>query len=55
MMNKYNTLYHMDWSGLSFPPLGDPSNPGIKLGSPKLPGGFLPSKPPGKPQQISAC
>ena len=39
------------WSGLSFPPLGDPPDPGIKpvpLGSPALTGGFFTTVPPRK-------
>ena len=37
------------WSGLPFPPQGDLLNPGIKLGSPALAGGFFTTQPPGKP------
>ena len=36
------------WSGLSFPPLGDLSNPVIKPMSPSLAGIFLTAEPPGK-------
>ena len=36
------------WSGLSFPPPGDLSDPGIKPKSSALAGGFLPTEPPGK-------
>ena len=41
-----------DWSGLPFPPPGDLPNTGIKpvsLTSLALAGGFLTTKPPGKP------
>ena len=41
------------WSGLPFPPPGDLPEPGIELrssASPALPGGFLTTEPPGKPQ-----
>ena len=37
------------WSGLPFPPPGDPPNPGIKPVSPALSAGFLIAEPPGKP------
>ena len=37
------------WSGLSFPSLGDLSNPGIKPWTPTLQADFLQSEPPGKP------
>ena len=37
------------WSGLSFPSLGDLSDPGIEPGSPALQAYSLPSEPPGKP------
>ena len=39
------------WSELTFPPLGDLSNPGIEftsLASPALAGGFFTTEPPGK-------
>ena len=45
------------WSVLPFPPLGDRSNPGIKLLSlapPALAGGFLTTAPPGKPSYHTA-
>ena len=45
------------WSGLPFPPLGDPPDPGIKLMSlvsPSLAGGFFTTEPPGKPDVSSA-
>ena len=45
------------WSGLPFPPPGDPPNPGIKLMSlvsPSLAGGFFTTEPPGKPDVSSA-
>ena len=38
------------WSGLSFPSLGDLSNPGIEPRSPALQADALPSEPPGKPK-----
>ena len=41
------------WRGLSFPPLGDLPNPGIKPLSPvslALAGGFFTTEPPGKPR-----
>ena len=41
------------WSGLPFPPPGDLPNPGIELESPALAGGFLTTKPPGKPLRCS--
>ena len=37
------------WSGLPFPSLRDLPDPGIKLTSPALAGGFFPNEPPGKP------
>ena len=37
------------WSGLLFPSLGDPPNPGIKSRSPTLQADSSPSEPPGKP------
>ena len=37
------------WNGLPFPSPGDLSNPGIKLVSPALAGGFFTTEPPGKP------
>ena len=40
------------WSGVPFPPPGDPSNPGIKstsLASPELAGGFFTTSGPGRP------
>ena len=37
------------WSGLPFPPPGDPPAPGIEPASPALAGGFFTSEPPGKP------
>ena len=40
------------WSGLPFPPPGDFPNPGIKLVSLALAGGFLTTAPLGKPQVI---
>ena len=36
------------WSGLPFPSQGDLPNPGIKLPSPALAGGFFTTEPPGK-------
>ena len=39
------------WSGLPFPSLGDLSDSGIKPRSPALTADFLPSEPPGKPNQ----
>ena len=44
------------WNGLTFPPSGDLSNPGIKpafLVSPALAGRFFITEPPGKPSQTS--
>ena len=38
-----------DWSGLTFPPPGDPPDPGIEPGSPALQADSLSSEPPGKP------
>ena len=37
------------WNGLSFPTPGDLPEPGIKLTSPALAGGFFTTEPPGKP------
>ena len=37
------------WSGLRFPPLGDPPDPGIEPMSPALAGKFFTTEPPGKP------
>ena len=37
------------WSGLPFPSPGDLPDPGIKLLTPALVGGFLTTEPPGKP------
>ena len=37
------------WSGLLFPPLGDPPNPGMEPMSPALAGRFFTTEPPGKP------
>ena len=37
------------WSGLLFPPPGDPPNPEIEPMSPTLAGGFFTTEPPGKP------
>ena len=39
------------WGGLPFLPPGDLSDAGIEPGSPALQADFLPSEPPGKPQQ----
>ena len=39
------------WSGLPFPPPGDLPDPGIKLRSPALTGGFFTTEPPGKPNE----
>ena len=36
------------WSGLPFPSLGDPLDPGIESASPELAGGFFTTEPPGK-------
>ena len=36
------------WSGLPFPSLGDPLDPGIEPASPALAGGFFTTEPPGK-------
>ena len=41
-----------DWSGLPFPPPGNLPNPGIKLASPALAGGFFTTVPPGNPKQL---
>ena len=35
------------WSGLSYPPPGDLSDPGIESRSPALAGGFFTTEPPG--------
>ena len=44
------------WSELPFPPPGDLPDPGIKLVSPVLAGGFFTTVPPGKPgRNLSAC
>ena len=40
------------WSGLPFPTPGDLSNPGIKLVSPALAGGFFTTEPLGKPPEV---
>ena len=37
------------WNGLPCPPPGDFPDPGIKLSSPALAGGFFTTEPPGKP------
>ena len=37
------------WSGLPFPSPGDLPDPGVKLMSPALAGGFFTTEPPGKP------
>jgi len=37
------------WNGLPFPFPGDLPNPGIKLASPALAGGFFTTEPPRKP------
>ena len=39
------------WSGLPFPPPQNLPDPGIKLTSPALAGGFFMTDPPGKPQR----
>ena len=39
------------WTGLPFPSPGDLPDPGIKPGSPALQADYLPSEPPGKPQE----
>ena len=46
-------LRQSHWSGLPFPPLGDPPEPGIEPAAPVVPalaGGFFPLVPPGKPE-----
>ena len=40
------------WSGVPFPSPGDLPNPGIKLTSPALAGGFLTTEPPGKSHSV---
>ena len=40
-------------SGFPYPLSGDLSDPGIKLESPALAGGFATARPPGKPTAIS--
>ena len=40
------------WSGLPFPPPGDLSDPGIKLASPVLAGGFFTTEPPENPETL---
>ena len=42
----------MIWNGLPFPSPGDLPDPGIKLMSPTLAGGFSTTKPPGKPKDL---
>ena len=37
------------WSGFPFPPAGDLPDPGIKLRSPVLAGGFFTTEPPAEP------
>ena len=37
------------WSGLLFPPPGDPPDPGVEPASPALAGGFFTVAPPGRP------
>ena len=37
------------WTGLPFPPPGDLSDPGIKVTSPALAGGFFTTETPGNP------
>ena len=37
------------WSGLPFPLPRDPPDPGVKLVSPELAGGFFTTEPPRKP------
>ena len=41
------------WRGLPFPPPGDLPDPGIEPVSPALAGGFVTTRPPGKPGQHS--
>ena len=43
-----------DWSGLSFPPPGDPPDPGIKPTSPALAGGFFTTKAPSQGNPLNA-
>ena len=43
------------WSGLPFPPRGDPPNPAIEPGSPALQADSLPTEPPGEPIYIYIC
>ena len=44
------------WSGLPFPPPWNLPDPGIKLASPALAGGFFTlSQPPGKPMDLHSC
>ena len=49
-----DSLWPMDcsWSGLPFPPPGDLSDPGIKLASPVLAGGFFTTEPPENPETL---
>ena len=43
------------WSGLQFPLPRDPPDPGVKLPSPELAGGFFTTEPPRKPWIIPNC
>ena len=43
------------WSGFPCPPPGDLPNPGIKLTSPALAGGFFTTEPRGKPPGPHEC
>ena len=40
------------WSGLSFPPPGELSDPETEIMSPALAGGFFTTEPPGKPHLL---
>ena len=46
----HGTLQARTLGGLPFPSPGDLSNPGIEPGSTPLQADYLPSEPPGKPQ-----
>ena len=45
-------LKQENWGGLPFPSPGDLPDPGIKLVSPALGGGFFTTEPPGKPVTV---
>ena len=51
----HGILQERYWSGLPFPPPGEPPDQGIKLGSLALHADSLPSEPPGKPIYMNIC